>query len=91
MASSSGEGFLPNCMLAHHLINQLTAIVGYCDLLADEGTADEGTEDSNCSKRLLQIREIATSAAEELSQHLCRLDAVTRSASAYDPSLSPRT
>lgn len=58
-------------MLAHHLINRLTVIVGYCDLLVQEAP-----EDSERMKRLLQMREIATSAAAELGQHECELETI---------------
>jgi hypothetical protein len=77
-------------MLAHDLINQLTVIVGSCDLLL----AEEVHESSECKRRLRQIREIATSAAEELNRHECELETVmasARSASAREsrPSREP--
>jgi hypothetical protein len=65
--------YQPNCMLAHGLINRLSIIVGYCDLLTDEEP-----EDSVCHDRLLKIREIANTAAEELGEHQCRLDTLLR-------------
>jgi len=55
-------------MLAHDLVNRMSVIVGYCDL-SEEEPKDE-------SKR--SIRKIAQSAAEELQDHLCHLDALTR-------------
>jgi hypothetical protein len=61
--------YQPNCIVAHDLINRLSIIVGYCDLLTDEEP-----EDSVCHDRLLKIREIANTAAEELGEHRCRLD-----------------
>jgi hypothetical protein len=67
-------------MLAHHLINRLTVIVGYCDLLAQEAP-----EDSERSRRLLQMREIATSAAEEIGQHECELETIMAPAPKKDP------
>jgi hypothetical protein len=63
-------------MLAHHLINQLTVIAGSCDLLL----ADQLPEAAECLRRLRQMREIATSAAEELSRHECELEAIMGSA-----------
>jgi len=66
-------------MLAHHLINRLTVIVGYCDLLVEEAP-----EDSTSLKRLLQMREIATSAAEELSHHECELESIMAPAPTKD-------
>lgn len=79
MPSSSDGGYQPSCMLAHQLINRLTVIVGFCDLL--EGEALETPE---CLRRLRQMREIASSAAEELIRHQCRLDAVTQPESSQD-------
>jgi hypothetical protein len=71
MSSSSDGGYRPSCMLAHHLINRLSMIVGFCDLLAEEAP-----ESSACLRRLRQMREIATSAAEELSRHECELEEI---------------
>lgn len=71
MSSSIGGGYRPSCMLAHHLINRLSVIVGFCDLLAEEAP-----ESPECLRRLRQMREIASSAAEELSRHECELEKI---------------
>lgn len=63
----------PSCMLAHHFVNKLTVIVGGCDLLTEKSEPD-----SELSKRLLMMREIAKSMADELNQHQCHLDAMVR-------------
>ena len=73
MASSNDGGYQPSCMLAHQLINRLSVIVGFCDLLAEEAL-----EAPECLRRLRQMREIASSAAEELVRHQCRLDAMVQ-------------
>jgi hypothetical protein len=54
------------CALAHGLLNQLAAIVGNCDILADEASAD-----SACLKRLAQIREIALGMATRINEYDC--------------------
>jgi len=78
MAQSDGTKYQPSCMLAHHIVNRLAVIVGYCDLLAEELSAEEPDKDSKRGKRLRIMRDIANSTAEELSQHQCRVDAITR-------------
>ncbi len=63
----------PSCFLAHDLLNKLTVVLGNCDLLQEE--APEG---SACLKRLLLIRDVASSMAEDLKKHQCHLSAVIR-------------
>ncbi len=58
-------------MLAHQLINRMSMIVGFCDLLAEEAP-----ESPECLRRLRQMRDIAASAAEELSRHECELETI---------------
>lgn len=65
--------YQPNCRLAHDVINRLSVIVGYCDLLADETP-----EGSDCRKRLLTIRDLARLAATDLTEHQCRLENIVR-------------
>jgi hypothetical protein len=60
--------YQPSCNLAHGLVNKLSAIVGYCDLLKDDAP-----EDSVYRNRLDSIRIIAKSMAQELQQHECDL------------------
>jgi hypothetical protein len=80
MAKGEGGGQLekvgkyqPSCMLAHELVNQLSVIVGHCDLL-EERTP----EDSACLERLKAIRDVAKAMAQQLTQHQCDLDAMMR-------------
>jgi len=60
-------------MLAHDLVNRMSVIVGYCDL-----SEEEPKDESKRSQNIRAIRKIAQSAAEELQDHLCHLDALTR-------------
>ncbi len=75
MEKSKARNLQPACMLAHNLINRLAVIVGHCDLLTEDSPTD-----SKCHKRLALIREIAYTAATELSEHQCNLDNLARSA-----------
>jgi hypothetical protein len=52
----------------------VSAIIGYCDLLQEEAV----DKDSACLKRLTVIRAVASSMANELRQHQCHLDVLTR-------------
>ena len=61
--------FQPNCILAHGLINKLSIIVGYCDILHDE--VEPG---SHCEKKLQLIRETAEGMAELINHHQCDLE-----------------
>ena len=54
MLKSKTGSFEPWCQLSHDLINQLSIIVGNCDLLSKE--ALEGSE---YARRLFLIREVA--------------------------------
>lgn len=69
--------YRPSCFLAHEHINKLAVIVGRCELLRD--STDESSE---LSKALLGIRELAQSMADELKQHQCELDAITKAEAA---------
>jgi hypothetical protein len=73
--SSKRERHQPVYMMAHHLINQLGAITGHCDLLIEQ--AEQGTE---CARRLTLIRAIAETAAKELVEIQREVDAKTRKA-----------
>lgn len=85
MEKVNGGTLQPPCMLAHHLINRLSVIVGYCDLLIEE-SSKAPSPDPKGARRLMTMREIAGTAAEELIQHQCRVEAVVRNvAPAADP------
>ena len=61
---SNRERHQPVCMVAHDLVNKLSDIVGHCDLLNE--MTEQGTE---YARRLAIIRDIAESAAKELTEH----------------------
>jgi hypothetical protein len=75
----------PSCILAHNLLNKLTVIIGGCDLLNEQ--VDEHSE---CSKRLATIRDVAKSMAEDLTQHQCYLDVMSRRELIVDMSKRPQ-
>ena len=77
--------YRPSCILAHELINKLTVIVGHCDLLKENAP-----EDSHCLERLMQIREVAKSMAEELNSHQCHLDTMLRTSVSQSHTRSER-
>jgi NTP pyrophosphatase (non-canonical NTP hydrolase) len=51
-------------MVAHDLVNKLSAIVGHCHLLRE--MTEPGTE---LAKRLTMIGDLAKSAAKDLTEH----------------------
>ena len=55
------------CLLAHGLINTMTAVVGNCDLLRDTAKLD-----GESLERVLRIRELAMSAARTLAAQDCQ-------------------
>jgi hypothetical protein len=67
--------YQPSCLLAHELVNKLSVVVGYCDLLRDHMP-----EDSVAQEQLCKIRELAKAMAEELNTHQCAIEAMTREA-----------
>jgi hypothetical protein len=73
----SKEKRQPPCLLAHALLNKLSAIVGYSDLLLEKVEKEEG--ETECVKRLKIIHALAASAAKDLSDHQCQLSSVVRS------------
>lgn len=73
MEQSNEKTYQPTCMLAHELINKLTVIVGFCDLLSAEVAV--GTKDAT---RLTVIHDIAKSMAKELTDRQCELAAAIR-------------
>jgi hypothetical protein len=75
----SNEQLQPLCCLAHDLINKMSVIVGFCDLL------NEKAQDDESAKRLALIHDIAESAAKELVRHQCQLqEALTIAKNARD-------
>ena len=70
-----GEKHQPPCLLAHDVVNKLSAIVGFCDLLVE----NVKRRDTECVKRVMSIQELAKSAAEDLIEHQCELSLLIRS------------
>ena len=58
----------PECPIAINLLNKLSAVIGHCDLLVDETP-----EDSPILQKMLVIRRIAKSMAEDLTEFQCDL------------------
>ena len=54
----------PKCTIVHKLLNNLSVIIGNCDLLIEK--TEEGTEYAD---RLAVIREAAQTAAERITEH----------------------
>ena len=75
---SNGEKHQPACFLAHDLVNKLSVIVGRCDLLIEKAQR----QDEELAARLILIREVAKSAARDLTDHQCQLSEVIRITSA---------
>ena len=69
---SNEEPHQPACLLAHNVVNKLSAIIGLCDLLKEK--AEE--QDAECINRLTRIHDLAKLAANELIDHQCSLSAV---------------
>ena len=63
----------PTWMGSHHLVNQLSAIIGHCDLLIE--MTEQGTEQAKQARHLAMIREIASTAVKELIDHQRELKA----------------
>ena len=73
--ASEGERHQPVCLVAHDLVNKLAAIVSHCDLLSE--MPELGTE---YARRLVVIRDLAASAAKQLSEHQRKVAAEIRKA-----------
>lgn len=61
------------CLLAHNVVNKLSAIIGYCEMLDIDAH-----ESAECIARLHKIRDLASSAAAMLQSGECENAAVTR-------------
>jgi hypothetical protein len=64
----------PACMLAHGLINDLSVIVGRCDLMEEQSELE-----APAAVHLTQIRDVAKAMAEKLRTHQCQLSLLMRS------------
>ncbi len=68
MQNSDGVAGHVTCLLAHDLVNKLSAIVGHCDILDTTGAS------SACHDGSHQIRVLATLMATMLHQRQCEID-----------------
>ena len=73
MSNASPKCHHPICILAHDLVNDLSVIVGHCDLMLDVGQSDEQR-----AKHLSRIRQAAKSMADKLKHHQCQLASLAR-------------
>ena len=67
----------PSCVFSHHVINQLTAIIGNCDIVRELAEHLEAPN-PQCMKRLEAIRNLAMKLAGEMNTHMCALDLETK-------------
>ena len=81
MLNSKAGSYQPLCLLSHDVINKVSVIIGNCDLLTKE--AVDGSEEA---RRLLLIRDVAKSIAEQLNQHHCEIEAMIRTLTTQDRS-----
>jgi light-regulated signal transduction histidine kinase (bacteriophytochrome) len=65
----------PADLLAHNVVNKLSAIIGFCDLLIEKAEK----QDAECARRLTIIHELAKSAAKELTDHQCHFSPIVQS------------
>jgi len=72
--NSNGTEHQPTCLLAHSLLNKLSVIVGFCQLLEEE--ARSGTA---LARRAGMIHDMAKDMGEEIVTHQCRLSEADRS------------
>ncbi len=64
MTRASRQDYLPVSEFTHKLINQLSTIVGFCELVKDDCPTDSANWE-----RLAAIQDLAKSMAEDLKNH----------------------
>jgi hypothetical protein len=69
------ESYFPTCMLTHDLLNNLSVIVGHCDLLRDPDRTE-----AERAEYLAQILKTAQLMADRLKDHQCRPTLAERTA-----------
>ena len=70
---SKGERHEPACMVAHNMINTLSAIIGQCDLMKEKIG-----KDTEAAMRLATVHNLAQSAVKQLTEHQRELVAESR-------------
>lgn len=68
MEQSGGGKYQPECPIAHDLVNKLSVIVGYCDLMVKTTP-----EDSPLLKQIQVVQGIAKSMVADLIKFQCEL------------------
>jgi hypothetical protein len=63
-------------LASHNVINRLSVIVGTCQLVEEEANRT-GVLDSNCMRRIGDVRKIAIEIVKELREHTSQIDTVT--------------
>ena len=87
MEISKGNRHQPTCLLSHHFINKITVIIGSCQILQEKAEHSDRF-DSECTRRLSVIEEVAKGMVDELNDHECRLDGMTKIAVLANPAAS---
>jgi hypothetical protein len=77
----------PTCLLSHYFINKLTVIIGSCQILQEKAERSDRF-DTECTHRLAVIEEVAKGMVDELNDHECRLDAMTKVSVIANPAAS---
>jgi hypothetical protein len=75
MKPPSDKRYQPICPLCHGVLDKLSAIIGYCDLLSQRVVSP-----TDCSKDVGSIRDIARQLAQELATFQCELLEASRQA-----------
>lgn len=75
MEKSNGGPVLPVCMMLHDIVNQLSVIIGNCDLVIEKASAD-----SDYINRLRVISETAHRVVKTMTKHQCELTGLLRTA-----------
>jgi nitrogen-specific signal transduction histidine kinase len=73
MADPTSTKYQPRCMLSHEFANDLSVIIGNCELLEEEAKS-AGTSTHKIEIILSAARRIS----DELRSHVCALEAATR-------------
>ncbi len=66
MEKSNGDQYEAACLLAHRLVDKLSVIVGYCDLVIEDSELK-----AESAARLTLVRDMAATVAKELASLEC--------------------
>lgn len=79
MDRKTSNASTPTCLFSHTLLNKLSVIIGSCDIALEQLKTDS-TPESQVGRRVTVVREIAWELVDELKDHQCLLDGVTKTA-----------